>query len=61
MTAPRRPADEFFDLSLINPIRTEDVYGDGSLLIMTEVEGRGSFVEDPDTVQYRHETRFDNG
>jgi len=58
---PRRPADEFFDLSTINAIRTEDLYGDGSVLILTEVEGRGSFAEDADTVQYKHETRFDNG
>ena len=42
-------------------MRTEDVYGDGSVLIMTEVEGKGSFAEETDTVQYKHETRFDNG
>ena len=58
---PRRPADEFFDLSKISAIRTEDLYGDGSVLILTEVEGKGSFAEDADTVQYKHETRFDNG
>jgi len=28
---------------------------------MTEEEGKGSFAEDTDTVQYKHETRFDNG
>ena len=37
------------------------MYGDGSVQIITEVEGKGSFAEDTDTVQYRHETRFDNG
>ena len=50
MGGPRRPADEFFDLAQIAPIRTEDLYGDGSVLIMTEVEGKGSFAEDTDTV-----------
>ena len=58
---PRRPIDEFFDLDSIEAVRTEDVYGDGSVLIMTEVEGKGSFAEETDTVQYKHETRFDNG
>ena len=61
MNGPRRPVDEFFDLSTIQAIRTEDLYGDGSVLVITEVEGRGSFAEDTDTVQYKHETRFDNG
>lgn len=58
---PRRPLDEFFDLKTVNPIRTQDVYANGSVLIHTEVEGTGSFAEDSDTVQYKHETRFDNG
>ena len=58
---PRRPLDEFFDLAEIKPVRTQDIYGDGSVLIMTEVEGKGSFAEETDTVQYKHETRFDNG
>ena len=31
------------------------------MLILTEVEGKGSFAEETDTVQYKHETRFDNG
>ena len=48
-------------MTKINPVRTQDVYGDGSVLIMTEVEGKGSFADDCDTVQYKHETRFDNG
>jgi len=60
-SGPRRPVDEFFDLALIAPIKTEDLYGDGSVLLLTEVEGKGSFAENADTVQYKHETRFDNG
>ena len=28
---PRRPVDEFFDLDSISAVRTEDVYGDGSV------------------------------
>ena len=60
-TAPRRPLDEFFDLETIMPIRCQDIYGDGSVRILTEIEGKGSFSEDTDTVQYKHETRFDNG
>ena len=52
---------EFFDLETINAIKTQDIYEDGSVLILTEVEGKGSFAEDTDTIQYKHETRFDNG
>ena len=29
--------------------------------ILTEEEGIGNFVNDDDTVYYKHETRFDNG
>ena len=33
----------------------------GSVQILTDVEGSGSYAEDTDTVQYKHATRFDNG
>ena len=58
---PRRPVDEFFDLSTIEPIRTENVFEDGSVQILTLEEGKGSYTDDVDTVQYKHATRFDNG
>ena len=61
LTGPRRPVDEFYDLKTIVAVKEQDVYGDGSVTIYTEVEGAGSFAEETDTVQYRHETRFDNG
>lgn len=34
---------------------------DGSLEILTTVEGSGSMPEAGDTVYYKHQTRFDNG
>ena len=50
----RRPEDEFIDMSLIKPIRVEDLYEDGSLQILTEIEGNGDLVEASDTVYYKH-------
>ena len=57
----RRPADEFYDMSTIDPVKIENVEEDGSIQIITEVEGSGNFPEITDTVYYKHETRFDNG
>ena len=57
----KRPWDEFYDMSYIKPIRTENIVEDGSIQILTEAEGIGNFVNDDDTVYYKHETRFDNG
>ena len=48
-------------MKLIKPIRTEDITEDGSIHVITEVEGIGNFVDEADTVYYKHETRFDNG
>ena len=57
----RRPDDEFYDINLIQPIRIEELEEDGSLQILTEIEGTGDLVEDTDTIYYKHSTRFDNG
>ena len=57
----KRPWDEFYDMKSIKPIRIESVVEDGSIQILTEVEGVGNFVDEADTVYYKHETRFDNG
>jgi hypothetical protein len=57
----RRPDDEFFDLTTIVPLRTENVTEDGSVQIIVVEEGTGNLIEDTDTVYYRHEHRFDNG
>ena len=43
------------------PIRTQSLAEDGSLEILTTVEGTGSFPEPGDTIYYKHQTRFDNG
>ena len=48
----RRPEDEFFDLSTVQPLRIEQV-SDG-LEILTIVEGKGSLPDPGDTVYYKH-------
>ena len=47
---PKRPADEFEDLTTIAPIRTENAVEDGSVQILTLEEGKGAFVADSDVV-----------
>ena len=57
----RKPEDEFFDLSSIEPLRSDQLMDDGSLEMMTTAEGHGSAPEPGDTIYYKHQTRFDNG
>ena len=53
--------DEYYDLTSIKPLMTEDLLGDGSLILMTVKEGQGSIPEQCDTVYCKKETRFDTG
>ena len=39
----------------------ENLAEDGSLQLITEIEGSGDLVEETDTIYYKHTTRFDNG
>ena len=48
-------------MKTIKPIRIENIAEDGSIQILIEEEGIGNFVDEADTVYYKHETRFDNG
>lgn len=48
----RKPEDEFFDLSSIEPQHTMTI--DDHLVIYTTVEGKGSLAEPGDTVYYKH-------
>jgi len=57
----KRPPDEFYDLKMIVPLRTENVLEDGSIVKIVVEEGAGNVIDDTDTVYYKHETRFDNG
>ena len=41
----RRPEDEFYDVKSIKPIRIEELEEDGSLQLLTEIDGEGDAVE----------------
>lgn len=57
----RKPEDEFFDLTSIEPLHMQVICPEGGLEMLTIVEGSGSHPEPGDVVYYKHQTRFSNG